>query len=72
MNPTFGNNARTIESYLFDLDGDLYGHEVRIEFVRKLRNEIKFNNAGELTSQADKDIRQAKDLLKVEAITEHG
>lgn len=72
MNPTFGNNSRTIESYLFDLDGDLYGHEVRIEFVRKLRDEIRFNSAGELTSQVDKDIRQAKEVLKVEAISEHG
>jgi riboflavin kinase / FMN adenylyltransferase len=72
MNPTFANSDRSIESYLFDLDDNLYGHEVKIEFVSKLRGEIKFNNAVELTAQVSQDIQQAKDVLKVEAATENG
>jgi riboflavin kinase/FMN adenylyltransferase len=72
MNPTFANTIRTIESFLFGLDGDLYGHEVRIEFVHKLRGEIKFKNTADLTAQVSKDIQQAKEILINEAIAEHG
>ena len=72
MNPTFGNANRTVESYLFDLRGDLYGREIKIEFVHKIRDEIKFNNPGQLTLQINQDIQQAKEMLKVEAIAKHG
>ncbi len=72
MNPTFGDTKRTIESYLIDLQDNLYDREVRIEFIHKLRDEIKFNNAEELSKQVFKDIKQAKAMLKVEATTNHG
>ena len=40
VRPTFGQGgARILEVYLFDFDGDLYGHRVRVEFVRRLRGE---------------------------------
>ncbi len=72
MNPTFGSHKRTVESYLLDFHNNLYDHEVRIEFIRKIRAEIKFSNAEELTKQVSKDIEQAKTILKVEAMTNHG
>ncbi len=71
-NPTFGNNQRTIEAYLIDYHDDLYGCEVHIDFIHKLRNEIKFDNAEELVKQIFDDIRQTKTILKVEAIAKNG
>ena len=71
-NPTFGNSRRTIESHLFDLKGALYGHEIRIEFIGKLRDERKFINPEELARQINLDIQRAKEMLKVEAFAEHG
>jgi riboflavin kinase / FMN adenylyltransferase len=71
-NPTFDGANRTVESHLFDLSCDLYGREIKVEFIRKLRNEVKFINAEELIRQINKDIQQAKELLKVEATVDHG
>jgi riboflavin kinase / FMN adenylyltransferase len=72
MNPTFGNNCRTIEAYLLDYHNDLLGQEVKIDFIHKLRNEIKFDNANDLVKQIFEDIRQARTILKVEAKVRDG
>jgi riboflavin kinase / FMN adenylyltransferase len=64
QNPTFGNTERTIESYLIDYHGDLYGHEISIDFVAKLRDEKKFKSIDELKKQVAEDIRQGKTILK--------
>ena len=72
MNPTFGNTERTIESYLIDFQNNLYEHEVRIEFIRKMRDEIKFENAGELARQIAEDIRQTRTILGIEATSKNG
>jgi riboflavin kinase/FMN adenylyltransferase len=71
-NPTFGGTNRTVESHLFDLSCDLYGRKISVEFICKLRDEMKFINPEELIRQINKDIQQAKELLKVEAITDYG
>ncbi len=71
-NPTFGNSKRTIESHLLDLNDVLYGHEIKIEFIRKLRDERKFASREELACQINLDVQHAKEMLKVEGITEHG
>jgi riboflavin kinase/FMN adenylyltransferase len=63
-NPTFGKNERTIEAFLLDYSGDLYGHELSVDFVAKLRDEKKFNNADELKKQVAEDVRQGKTILK--------
>ena len=62
--PTFGRNERTVESYLLDYSGDLYGHELRVDFVAKLRDEKKFASADELKRQVTEDIKQGKSLLE--------
>jgi riboflavin kinase/FMN adenylyltransferase len=64
QNPTFGNTERTIESYLIDYHGDLYGHEISVDFVAKLRDEKKFKSIDELKKQVAEDIRQGKTILK--------
>jgi riboflavin kinase/FMN adenylyltransferase len=63
-NPTFGQNERTIEAYLLDFHRDLYRHEVRIDFVRRLRKEIKFADADHLKSQIEKDVQHTREVLR--------
>ena len=45
FNPTFGNKKLTIEVNIFDLNR-IYGEDIRIEFIKFIRNEIKFQNIG--------------------------
>ena len=69
MNPTFGNAERTIESYLIDYHSNLYEHEVKIDFVHRLRGEIKFESADELVKQIFEDIRQTRVILKLNSLS---
>ena len=64
--PTFGDGEKTIETHLLDYEGDLYGKEIKVEFVRKLRAERNFASSEELTSQIGKDVREAEAILAKE------
>jgi len=61
--PTFGEGERTIEVFLFDFSGDIYGQQLSLELVERLRGEIKFAGPDELTAQIEKDVEQAKAVL---------
>lgn len=52
-----------LEVHLFDFQGDIYGHEMEVEFVAKIRNEMKFNGLEALTTQITRDAQSAKDIL---------
>jgi riboflavin kinase/FMN adenylyltransferase len=67
-NPTFGKNERTVESYLIDYSGDLYGHELSVDFVTRLRSEKKFGNIEELKRQVAEDVRRGKTILDSRSI----
>lgn len=54
-NPTFGSNKKTIEVNIFDFNRDLYDKNIRIEFLKFIRDEIKFDNAEELQNQLIND-----------------
>ncbi len=62
--PTFGGTERTIESYLLDYSGDLYGRELSVDFVAKLRNEKKFASAEEFKKQVTEDIKRGRTILE--------
>jgi len=62
-NPTFANPNRTIETFLLDYSGDLYGRELSVEFVARLRDEKQFKNAGELKKQLAEDIKRGRIIL---------
>lgn len=53
--PTVDGVHHVIEVHVFDFNSDIYGEEVTIEFVDKLRDEIKFSNVDELRNQLEKD-----------------
>jgi len=54
-NPTFGSNEKTIEVNIFDFNRDLYDKNIRIEFLKFIRDEIKFDNVEELQNQLIED-----------------
>jgi len=54
-NPTFGSNEKTIEVNIFDFNRNLYDKNIRIEFLKFIRDEIKFDNAEELQNQLIND-----------------
>ncbi len=56
-NPTFlSTNELFVESHLFDFTNDIYGEELEIYFLERIRDEIKFPNVHELIAQIRKDI----------------
>lgn len=63
VRPTFGGGERRLEAYLLDFSGDLYGDRIRIEFVTRLRDELRFASAAELSSQIAKDVEATRAAL---------
>jgi riboflavin kinase/FMN adenylyltransferase len=64
LRPTFGDVDRpTIETHIFDFDRDLYGLEVRLSFLQRLRDERAFADVDALRAQIDADIRAARRLF---------
>ena len=62
LRPTFSPSARTIETYIIDFDGDLYGHELSIEFVKWLRGEVKFEAIDALKTQINQDVATTRSM----------
>ena len=63
LRPTFGSEERLLETHLLGFNGDLYGQEIEIEFIDRLRDEIRFPGAEELKSQMARDAERAGELL---------
>jgi riboflavin kinase/FMN adenylyltransferase len=63
IRPTFGEGKKMVETHLLNYKGDLYGKEIRVEFVQKLRDEKRFASSEELKIQIDKDVRKVEALL---------
>jgi riboflavin kinase/FMN adenylyltransferase len=62
-NPTFGNEELSMEVHLLDFQGDIYEKTIDIQFIDRLRDEIKFDSPDKLVVQIKKDIDRAKELL---------
>ena len=63
VRPTFGGGARRLEAFLLDWSGDAYGDRVRVVFVERLRDELRFANAAELAAQIAKDVDATRRAL---------
>jgi riboflavin kinase/FMN adenylyltransferase len=61
--PTFGEGEEMVETHLLNYKGNLYGKDMRVEFVEKLRNEERFRSSEELKAQIEKDIREVEAIL---------
>ena len=64
VRPTFESDADpSIETYVFDFDGDLYGDVLRVRFLHRIRDEKKFNGIDELKAQIERDSARARNYF---------
>ncbi|MBB3124294.1 riboflavin kinase/FMN adenylyltransferase [Mesoflavibacter sabulilitoris] len=66
-NPTVNGKHQTIETHFFDFNKDLYGQNLKIELLQRLRNEQKFSSVEELQSQLHIDKNNALEFIKSHA-----
>ena len=64
VRPTFGGQQRLVEAHLLDVQLDLYGQRIRIDFMARLRNEQRFNGIEALKTQIAVDAQEARQLLE--------
>jgi riboflavin kinase / FMN adenylyltransferase len=65
MRPTFNGTERLVEVHLFDVDLDLYGKELSIDFIAHLRGEQRFPGIDALKQQIATDVQQARQILAI-------
>jgi riboflavin kinase/FMN adenylyltransferase len=66
--PTFDEGVKLVETHLLNYEGDLYGREIRIEFVQKLREELRFTSPEKLREQMGNDIREVEALIEAKGL----
>lgn len=61
--PTYGTFNQTIEVHIFDFNEEIYGSEVRVFFIERVRNEIKFSSIEQLKEQLVVDKKRVEELF---------
>lgn len=64
FNPTFHRDRLSVEIHIFDFSRDIYGREIEIIFIKRLREEIEFGSAEKLKAQIKKDIEVTREILE--------
>lgn len=64
VRPTVDGEARLLEVHLFEPQGDLYGRKMEVEFVERIRGEVRFESIDALKEQIARDREQARGLLE--------
>jgi riboflavin kinase/FMN adenylyltransferase len=64
VRPTFGSSGSVVESHIFDMDRDLYGREIHVAFVQRLRDEQAFPDGEALREQIACDCEEARALFR--------
>lgn len=68
VRPTFEVEPRpTVEAYIIDFDQEVYGEELRLDILHRLRREIKFEHVDELVAQMHRDIKDTRDWFQKNA-----
>ncbi|MBN2469748.1 MAG: bifunctional riboflavin kinase/FAD synthetase [Anaerolineae bacterium] len=65
IQPTFEGDQMKVETHILDFEGDLYGQDLRVEFVRRLRPEQRFSGIDALVAQIQADVEASRALLSV-------
>jgi riboflavin kinase/FMN adenylyltransferase len=63
VRPQFGGGERLLEVHLLDFDGDLYGVQLRVEFIRRQRGEHRFRSVDALVAQMRRDVLRTRAIL---------
>lgn len=66
FNPTFKDKTLSVETYIFDLTANILKQKIKINFLSRLRDEITFASAKELSQQISRDIKQAREFFQKE------
>lgn len=66
-NPTFHSRTEEtatvhVEAFLLDFEGDIYGHEIQLDFLHKIRDEVRFEHVSQLAEQMQRDIQATRSL----------
>lgn len=61
--PTFPEDPFSVEAHIFDFDSDIYGEQVEISFIDRIRDDMAFPTPGALSEQIRQDAMKARDLL---------
>ena len=61
--PTFDDHIFTVEVHILDFQEDIYDKKIKVDFIKRLRNEMKFASLDELSVQIRKDIETARKIL---------
>ena len=61
--PTFDDHIFTVEVHILDFNKNIYGDSIRVNFIERLRDEIKFENIDALSEQIRRDVSQARKIL---------
>ncbi len=64
--PTFDDGMPVLEVFLFDFDEKIYGREIEVSFIDKVRDDRKFDSADELVRQMEADCAKAREILAAE------
>lgn len=64
IRPTFDGGPVSMEVFLFEFSEDLYGKEMEVAFVKRLRGEVKFSDVKALVRQIQKDVQKAREALR--------
>ncbi|MEW5908552.1 MAG: bifunctional riboflavin kinase/FAD synthetase [Thermodesulfobacteriota bacterium] len=62
--PTFDDHLFTVEVYIIDFSRNIYGETIKVNFVKRLRDEIKFSGITELAGQIHLDVKNARAALE--------
>jgi len=66
--PTFQTGrGELIEAYLLDFNGDLYGTQLCLEFIERLRGERRFDTAEALMAQMQRDVERTREVVGAQA-----
>ena len=63
-NPTFQRNCQTLEAHIIGFGGDIYGHQISVDFIQRLRGEKRFESIDELMLQLHKDLNATKEIFR--------
>ena len=61
--PTFDDGVFSVEVHIIDFNENIYGQKIRVNFVQRIRDEIKFSDITELSDAIRKDIEKARKIL---------
>jgi len=64
VRPTFDPPKELLETYIFDFEGSLYGQSLEVSLIERLRGEEKFDSLDALVEQMERDVQQAREILR--------